>query len=137
MSLRLSWAAALAAAVLTVGCQKSEEEEFEPAIVPKTVAFEGKVDEKYAGTWVTADGKSTLGLSKDGALKVGTVTNSPQGKKTASLDGKWLASDGSLLMKYADASGQDTVLKYLASFEGTKLVLQQSAGGMKTVYNKK
>ncbi|RYG34725.1 hypothetical protein EON81_14810 [bacterium] len=138
MSPRLLWAgAALAAAVLAVGCQKSEEEEFEPAIVPKTVAFEGKLDAKYVGIWGTADGSSTLDLKDDGAVKIGSVTSSQKGKSTSSVEGKWLASDGNLLFNYRDASGQDTTLKYGAAFDGGKLVLQQPGGRVKTTYLKK
>lgn len=118
------------AAILAAGCQGGNaEDEYEPAVVPKSVAFEGKVDAKYAGTWKSADGSSTLALAEDGRLKIESVVNSQNGKSTSKTEGKWLASGNDLLFQYGT-----TTLRNGASFEKGKLILQH--GRMKTVYSK-
>lgn len=133
--LRLMFAATVLVAV-AVGC-KGEEDDTEPAVVPKVVAFEGDVDPMYAGNWASKDGSSTLDMKADGGLKLGVTSNSQNGKSTSSYDGKWLANKGELRLKYKDSSGQDTVLAYAAQLTGNTMVLQQSGGKMKTTYTRK
>lgn len=121
---------------LVVGC-KNPDDELEPAFVPKTYAFEGEIAPKFAGTWVSTDGVSTLDLGKDGTLKIQTLTSSPSGKAKSNVAGKWLASGGNLLLNYKEASGGETTLGYAAALAGEKLTLQQNGGGRKTTYVRK
>ena len=65
------------------------------------------------------------------------TTPSQAGKSTNHLLGQWLAQDGNLLVQYADATKQTTTLKYVATFSGGKLILQQPGGKLKTTYAKK
>jgi hypothetical protein len=127
----------LLAAIGVVGC-KAPDDGLEPAFVPQVHAFEGKVDPKLVGTWTTADGVSTLDFAKDGTLNIQTLRPTPSGKSKSSVEGKWLASDGSLVFKYGDAAHGDTVLKYVTSMEGSNTMsLQQEGGRQKTVYKRK
>jgi hypothetical protein len=124
------------AAMIVVGC-KSPDDDLEPAFVPKVHAFEGSVDPKLAGKWVSTDGVSTLDLAKDGGLKVQTLRPSPGGKSASNVEGNWLVSEGSLLMKYGSAGQGETVLKYEAKVAGSTMTLQQEGGRLKTVYQRK
>ena len=124
------------AAMIVVGC-KSPDDDLEPAFVPKVHAFEGSVDQKLAGKWVTTDGVSTLEMAKDGALKVQTLRPSPSGKSASNVEGKWLASSGSLLMQYGTPGQGETVLKYDVKVAGDTMTLQQEGGRLKTVYHRK
>jgi hypothetical protein len=131
---RLLLVSLLAAAL--AGCQNSDD--LEPAFVPKSHAFEGQVDPKFAGTWVSTDGVSTLDLGKDGTLKIQTLTPSPSGQSKSKVDGKWLASNGSLLMQYGKAGTPDeTVLKYSANLSGREMKLKQDGGRTETTYRRK
>lgn len=132
MSSRSLWMVAPMAAILAAGCGKSEDDEYEPAVVPKAVSFEGKTDSKYAGVWKTSDGSSTLDLAESGGLKIETTVNSQNGKSTSKVEGKWLASGAKLLFQY-----NDTTLEYTAVLEGGKLVLAKPGSRMKSTYLKK
>ena len=130
-------AVALAATALLVaiGC-RSEEDDSEPAVMPKKVAFTGRVEPKFIGTWATADGGSKLDLAKDGGLTISTSTPSPKGVSKSSYAGSWLVEGKSLRLRYADKSGETTI-EYAAALQGDKLVLQQPGGRLKTVYARK
>jgi len=118
------------------GC-KNPDDELAPAFVPKTYNFEGQIDTKFVGTWKTSDGNSTIDLDPKGACKIDTIIHSMSGKTTSRVDGKWLATDGSLMFQYGDASHGTTVLKYNATLKGNTLDLQQAGGRMKTTYHRK
>ena len=128
--------AALAAAVASLGCQKADDE-YAPAVKPKTFTFEGKVDTHYVGNWGTADGSSNLDIEKDGELKIETVTNSVTGKSVGHISGNWLTEGKSLMFRYSVGSQAPTVLKYTASIAGNVLTLTQDGSSVKTTYKRK
>ena len=137
MTRRALWTvAAIAATVLAGGC-KGADDEYAPAFVPKTYAFEGKLEPKYVGAWVSADGSSTLGIVKDGGLKIDTASRSVAGKSLSHVAGQWLASGGTLMFRYTVGSQAPTVLKYSATLSGNTLTLQQADGRAKTTYKRK
>lgn len=129
------WAFGLIVASVLVGC-KNPDDDVEPPVLPKTVAFEGQVDAKYAGAWKSADGGSALDLAKDGTAALDATTNSSKGPSKSHLKGKWLAKDGNLVFSYLDASGNPTTLQYGAKLSGNTLVLQQPGGKLKTTYTR-
>jgi hypothetical protein len=118
------------------GCH-NEEANLEPGFVPKTHVFEGAVDEKYVGVWISTDGTSTLDMANDGALKIVTLTPTPSGKAKNEVAGKWLASDGSVLFQYGDEKKGITVLKYNAKLDGGTMKLKQDGGRHETTYKRK
>jgi len=130
------WIAALIAASIQMAGCKGANEDFAPAILPKTFAFEGKVEPKYVGTWHSTEGHSTVDILKDGALKVETVTQSVAGKSVVNVSGQWLASGDNLMFRYQDKSHRSIVLKYAASVSGNTLVLQQATSRLKTSYHR-
>lgn len=123
-------------ALTVVGC-KGSDDDLEPAFVPKNHTFEGEVAPNFVGKWKTEDGVSTLDLGRDGVLKVQTVTPSPSGKRTSTVDGQWRVSSGNLLMQYRSESGGSTVLKYAAQLANDSMTLQPEAGKAKKVYHRK
>jgi len=133
---RLALAATILPIVAAIGC-KGAADDTEPAVVPKAVAFAGKVEPRFAGMWKATAGDDTLDLGKDGALAIESVTNSVAGKSKNRVKGSWLASGEGLVFRYADASGGETTLKYGAKLAGDTLVLQQSGGRLKTTYRRK
>ena len=128
--------ATAAAAILASGCQKADDE-FAPAFVPKTYTFEGKVDPRYAGTWASSDGASSMELVKDGSLKLETTTRSISGKSVSHVSGKWVGTADSLMFQYVVGSQPPTVLKYEASLSGNTLTLHQEGAKAKMAYRKK
>jgi len=132
----LGMAVALAAAVLVAGCKNADEEEA-PAFVPKTYAFEGKLEPTYVGSWNSVDGTSMLDIGKDGSLNIDTTTRSVAGKNTSHVVGKWLASGSTLMFQYTVGTQPTTVLKYTASLSGKSLTLQQADSRVKVKYNRK
>jgi hypothetical protein len=122
-------------AVVLGACKGADD--VEPGFVPKTYAFQGEVDKKFAGTWVSTDGISTLDLGEDGNLKIQTLTPSPSGATKSNLEGKWLVSDGSLLMQYGASGKESTVLKYSSTLSQNELKLKQEGGRRETTYRRK
>ncbi len=127
---------ALAVAVPLSGCGKPDDE-YAPAVAPKTVAFDGKIDDHYIGNWVETTGESKMGLQKDGALSIETTLNSMKGKSTTYVTGKWLVNGPSLLLEYLDKGGKPMVLKYAAELNGNSLTLKQGNGRLKSTYSRK
>ncbi len=127
--------AVLAAASLLAGCKKGGDD-YEPSVVPKTFAFEGQVEVKYAGTWRSSDGSNTLELAKDGGLNIKTVTRSVAGKSVSTVSGLWLAKGNNLVFKYSVRSQPTTVVSYSATLSGSSLTLAQSGGRIKTTYQR-
>ncbi|MEZ0324394.1 MAG: hypothetical protein ACAH95_00675 [Fimbriimonas sp.] len=127
--------ASLVAGLVLGGCNSPED--LEPAFIPKNYAFEGTVDPKYVGTWVSIDGASTLGLNDDGTLKIETITPSPSGKSKSNVSGKWLVSNDSLLMQYGSSGKEMTVLKYSSTLSLKEMMLKQEGGRTETTYRRK
>lgn len=127
--------AAVLVAVL-FGC-KGEDDELAPAVKPRTFTFEGKPDARFAGTWQSKDGRSTLDMTKEGGLKIATAVQSQQGKNVSTVEGDWGVSGDRLSMRYAEKSGENTVLKYVAKLDGNTLELTPDGGKIKTVYSRK
>ena len=137
MTAKTIWAApVLIAAVLIAGCKK-EDDEFAPAVVPKTYAFEGKVDPKFAGSWESADHSSTMEIEKDGGLKIDTTSNSVVGKSVSHVTGNWLVNGNDLMFRYTVGTQTPTVLKYVATLSGNTLTLKQAEGRQATAYKRK
>ncbi len=126
--------ATIAAAVLVSGCQTNDET---PATGPNSYSFEGKAEPKFVGTWVTADGNSTILLTKDGTMKITSVEHSVKGRTVSVVSGDWAANADSLLFRYASGAGQSVVTKYSDSLQGNLLVLQQPGLKIKTTYRRK
>jgi hypothetical protein len=127
--------AAIAATVLSSGC-KHDDDEFAPAVLPKTYTFEGKIEPKFAGSWKTADGNSSIDLSKDGSVSMETIIRSVAGKNTSKVSGKWLATSDSIVFQYTIGSQKPTTVKYMAALDGNTLTLQQPESKVKTVYKR-
>jgi hypothetical protein len=126
--------AIVTAAILSMavgGCNSSDADEYEPAVVPKSVAFEGTSDAKYVGDWKASDGTSELRLEKDGALKIKTTVSTQSGKSVNEVEGKWLAADGKLRFQY-----RDVTVEYGAELSGSTMTLLQPGGNVKTTYKK-
>lgn len=119
---------------LLSGCRPEDGEE--PAILPKKVTFEGKVDPRFVGTWTTADGGSRLDLAKDGGLMIVAKSRTPKGLSTSEYVGSWLVSGEKLRLRYREPSGQ-TTLEYGAKLAGDTLTTQQPGGRLKTTYRRK
>ncbi len=127
--------AALAAAVLSVGC-RSPDDEFAPAFHPRVYAFEGSVEPKYVGTWRSLDGDSTLNLAKDGVLRIEVVSRSVAGRIVKHYSGQWLADGDGVRFRYRAGAQPDKVLKYRASLAGATMTLKQPEGHGKTTYKR-
>ena len=132
----LGMVAAVAAAVLAAGC-KGADDEFAPAVVPKTYAFEGKLEPKFVGVWNSTDGSSMMEIVKDGGLKIDTTSRSITGKSVVHVSGEWLADGDSLMFRYVVGTQSPTVLKYSAELSGNTLTLKQVDGKVKTTYKRK
>ena len=128
--------AALAVAVLQAGC-KNEDDEFAPAVLPKTFVFQGNQDPKYVGKWASSDGMSTLSIVKDGTLSIDTTVRSVAGKSSSHVAGQWLVDGSSLLFKYQTGSQPPTVLKYAATLSGSTLSLLQDGSKARQTYHRK
>lgn len=111
---------------MVVGC-KGGDDDVEPAVVPKAVAFEGKADPAYAGTWTSTDGSSVLDLQKDGGVAISQTSASVNGKSTSRVKGRWLVSGGDLLFQYTEKSGGETTVKYGATLAGKELALKHGS----------
>jgi len=127
--------AAVAATMMIVGC-KNADDEFAPAFVPKTYAFEGKVEQKFVGNWSSTDGISKMDIAKDGTLSIDTTTRSMAGKAVTHVSGQWLSSGDSLMFRYSIGTQPQTVLKYKATLSGSTLTLQQEGGKAKVSYKR-
>lgn len=128
--------ALLATAIHVCGCRGSEDD-YAPAVVPRTFAFEGKIEPKYVGNWSSTDGSSTIDIMKGGVLKIETVSRSVAGQSVGHITGKWLVDANNLSFQYVVGAQKPTVLKYSASISGNTLTLQLSGGKMKTTYRRK
>lgn len=133
----VSKAAAPAAAFFLAGCVGAgASDDSGPPLAPNTPVFEGKVDPKFAGTWKTKDGNSSLQLGKDGALKVETISNSQSGKSDVKVSGQWLVKDKHLTLRYSGKSNEPEVIQYTATLSGNSLTLELGRGRLKTTYRR-
>ncbi len=96
------------------------------------VAFEGKLDPKYLGSWKAKDG-SSLDLKSDGTMDLVAISQGPTGASKKSLSGHWLSKDGDLLLQYAQGGSLATI-KSAAERTGSTLTLVQAGNHFKTVY---
>jgi hypothetical protein len=119
-----------AALILSSGCQKEEEDTATPHRME--VAFEGKLDPKYLGSWKAKDG-SSLDLKSDGTMDLVAISQGPTGASKKSLSGHWLSKDGDLLLQYAQGGSLATI-KSAAERTGSTLTLVQAGNHFKTVY---
>lgn len=106
------------------GCQPTSADVEEPQKPP--VAFQGKPDAKFVGTWKTVDKRSVYSFKADGAYTIKTHVNTPGGGMDTQTDGSWLADAEHFLMK--DKAGN--VVPYNFKVEGNKLSLSLT-GSMK------
>jgi hypothetical protein len=132
----LGTVAATAATVLNFGC-KGADDEYAPAVRPQVADFKGGIDPRYAGTWKTDNGDSTLIIDKNGDVGIENISKFMSSKSVVHEKGTWLVDGGSLLMRYSHAAGSPVVLKYAATLSGNTLTLLQAAGRLKTVYHRK
>lgn len=127
-------AAAVIATAAAVGCKGSADEDDGLAFVPKSVAFEGKVDPRFAGAWTSADGNSALDLDASGTLAISQKVSAANGKSVSQVKGKWLVSGTDLLFQYAEKLGGETTLKNAAQLSGKTLILKH--GSTATTYTR-
>ena len=112
--------------IAAVGCSKNEDEEL-PMPVATNVSFDGAPEEKYAGTWKTADGISTYFIDKSGTYKADSVIPMKgQAPMKTHIEGEWKASGEQLLFK--DAKGN--VVPFSCKLDGDTLELSLT-GSMK------
>ena len=107
----------LPALFLLAGCSDPDEG-LEPA-APPPVAFEGKPDARFVGTWKVKGRDSTYILKKDGSYSFKGKVSTPSGVIDNSFEATWLTNGDKLLLK--DASGN--VTPYLFNLEGSSLKL--------------
>lgn len=129
--------AAFAAAVGTSGCRPLADSDDATVPTRQSVAFEGSVDPRFAGTWKSRNGYSVLELDKDGALKSETISFSQKGRSDTKVAGEWRIKGSDLLLRYAGPGGGATVIKYTASLAGNKLGLAIAGGRIKVAYTRK
>ena len=125
----------VATASLLQSCQPAEEEDSGPS-KPKAVTFEGKVEPKLVGSWLSADGKAGLDLRSDGSAEILASSDSPSGPVKNHLKGSWLTDGDNLLLKYSVAYQPATTIAYPYQLSGKTLTLT-SSNGTKTAYQKK
>ncbi|CAN5411545.1 hypothetical protein BH11ARM1_BH11ARM1_03210 [soil metagenome] len=88
---------------LLLGACASNPDEAED-IDSKPVAFSGKVDPQFVGTWKTTNNISVYHLEKDGTYKLDSKVQVSKGPTINShLEGKWLVDSDRMLFK--DAQG--------------------------------
>lgn len=93
-----------------------------------SVAFEGKVDERFTGTWKSADGVSTYQLKKDGTYELESkIPVAGQGPIHSHLEGEWKVQKDKFLFR----DGQQNVVPYAYTFEDGVLELSLT-GRLKT-----
>ena len=130
MTFRIAALAAAAIALIVAGCTPADE--VAPTLERPKVAFEGKADEGFVGTWKTVNSRSsfTYEFAKDGkytlAGKVGTQAGTFDNKSS----GEWLVNGEHLLIK--DAQGN--IIPYVQKLTGDKLQLT-ATGSMKNQTN--
>jgi hypothetical protein len=127
---------AFAVAIGVTGC-KGADDEYAPAVGPKTYPFEGKIDTKYVGAWQSSPPGSKLDILKDGTLKLENVTHSVAGTTVSHVAGTWLSSGNNLMFRYVVGTQEPTVLKYSTTLSKNSLVLVPAGGTAKTTYNRK
>ncbi len=118
------------------GCNSAAPDPEDGPPKPKVVAFDGAVDSTFVGDWQTAKGSSGLDLRPDGTVTISSSNPTPGGIQNLKLEGKWLVSQGNLLLQYSTKNQPQTTVRYPASLVGDKLTLQQG-GRTKSVYTKK
>ena len=126
--------AAALVAVASLGCKGPADEDDGPSIVPKAVAFEGRVDPAYVGNWKSADGSAGLALDKEGNVTIDQAITAANGRSTSKVRGKWLVSGGDLLLDYPERSGGETTVKYGAKVSARELALKH--GSTTTIYRR-
>lgn len=127
--------ASIALLLIAAGCDPGASESDEGPAKPKVVAFQGEVDPSFVGLWKTAKETSCLDLRKDGTAKIMSAVPTPKGIEKASIDGKWLVSNGNLLLKYTVPNQTETTVKYPATLAGKQLTLDQGSRS-KMVYTR-
>ena len=87
--------------LLLAGCSTEE-----PPAAPSGPKFEGKIDASLVGEWSTPDGKSKMSLKADGTSRFATHVETGHGPATdEATDGRWLFSDGRLMIQNAGKDG--------------------------------
>jgi hypothetical protein len=109
---------------LVFGCQPAEEEILTSE--PKSVSFEGSVDEKLVGTWKSADGSSKYEFDQDGKFRLEGKIRTPGGEIDNKTNGEWKVNNNQLLIK--DANGY--VIPYDLKTANDELTMT-SIGSMK------
>lgn len=135
---RLSQVVALATTATLISCRSGavpEDPEGPPS--PAKVSFQGKIDPKFAGTWKSTRGDSTLDLGKDGTLTSETTAQTAGGKSDVKVTGQWLIDGDKLTLRYVDRSKDQTVMQYSAKLSGNKLEMGMPNSRMKMTYLRK
>ena len=89
-----------------VGCSSSGEQPN-----PAETAFEGQIESSLVGDWKTPSGDSVISLRKDGTSLMKNHVVTGHGKpQDLSKAGRWLFSEGRLLMRGPEDGAPVTVL---------------------------
>jgi len=115
---------ALVLATVTLGCGARDSDALVSSDRPK-VAFDGKPDPRFVGTWKTTTG-SLYKFERDGSYTLDGNVKTPGGIMKNHVVGSWGYKDTT--MQFKDANG--IVVPYTCSLEGTTLKLT-SVGTLK------
>jgi len=125
------------AAVVAFGCNSAAPAEPDPAALPDQPKFEGSVVPELVGSWKSTDGASDMGLGKDGEMTFNTDVNTPGGRQTVKVSGKWLAKDKTLLLQNTSGKQVKVIAYTYQVVDPTTLELSLSFPKTKTIYKKK
>jgi hypothetical protein len=117
---------------ILAGCSNPDVAEDESVVAaPPKIAFEGKIDPAYVGTWITANKTSTLVLTAEGKAD---MTNVAVGRGTTKAKGQWKISGTDLLFKVEDPNSY--VSRYAAELKKDSLRLKQKASKLDVEYRR-
>jgi hypothetical protein len=107
------------AVIAGLGCSEGDGAESDEPIRQK-IAFEGEPQDRFAGTWKSADGVSTYKLNKDGSYELDSkIKVQGRGPIESHLKGEWRVQADRLLFR--DQRGD--VVPYAYSITGDTLEL--------------
>lgn len=102
----------LAPVVFAAGCNSTDPDALPVDNKPKT-AFDGKVDDRFVGTWVTPE-KATYTFTKDGKFLIDQEVKTPAGKQKSHIEGAWGYKEPKMLLK----DGAGNVVAYECALQG-------------------
>lgn len=111
--LKLSRSLWLLGPILAAASCNSPDPDILPTDNKPKLAFDGKVDERFVGTWVTPQ-KATYQFTKEGKYIIDQEVSTPAGKQKSHLEGAWGYKDPKMLLK----DGVGNVVAYECALQG-------------------